>query len=242
MVIWGAPAYETQGGPSIKLPDDLAKSHAALLASNSVPVLSRRRAPPVFDSISLPRGDKEALDSIEKCAPFLWYPNGTRMPIDMAQYYQNEPGCTLDRNLHGIFDMEKNALVMSLIQNKVEDSSICHSLVELLSVVDASGLTTKLCESRVLESVLPQEFCSGQVYKDAAILATDLGDDYPHLRAVADLLTKMYKDDGLCQNVCGGFIDSVLCQTFVDVGTFFVAEFGQLNAAGTYMYVQNNYV
>ena len=161
---------------------------------------------------------KYVLDTMASCTPFLRHPDGSPMKEDMATYYKRIQ-CPIDKLFLLSFDSQRGSdMFNELVVKKHQDASLCHGFVELLSLIDAYGLTNDMCEDRVLVSEM-RVFCNKRHQGDNLVkMFAQL--QYVRLEAVADLLLN-FVDKEECSQVCGGLIDSALCNGFLDVAKFF---------------------
>ena len=161
---------------------------------------------------------KGVLDAMASCTPFLRHPDGSPMDEDMTTYYKRM-WCPIDKLFLLSFDNERGRdMFNELVVKKHQDASLCHGFVELLSLIDAYGLTKDMCDDRVLVSEM-RAFCDKEHKGDNSVqMFAQL--KYVRLEAVADLLLN-FVDKEECLQVCGGVIDSALCNGFLDAAKFF---------------------
>ena len=166
------------------------------------------------------------LDRTNSCTPFLRRPDGSPMDDDMATYYERKK-CPMDNFFLMVFDTRRgHDMLDHLIVQRKKDASVCHGFIALLSLIDAYQLTDDMCADRVLESE-SRMFCDHRRPADsAAVVQTFKLLRYERLQAVADLLLNLDNEQE-CSKVCGGVVDSALCNSFMDAAKFFIDKVPQ---------------
>jgi len=150
------------------------------------------------------------------------------MDDDMATYYEKKK-CPMDNFFLMVFDTRRgHDMLDHLIVQRKKDASVCHGFIALLSLIDAYQLTDDMCADRVLVSE-SRSFCDHQRRADSAavhVIQMFKQLRYKHLQAVADILSNVDNEQE-CSKVCGGVIDSALCNSFMDAAKFFIDKVPQ---------------
>ena len=160
------------------------------------------------------------LDRTNSCTPHLRLPDGSPMEEDLATYYTKRK-CPMDTFFLMVFETKRgHDMLDELIVQRKKDASVCHGFIALLSLIDAYQLTEEMCTDRVLVSE-KRAFCDHQRQDDSrAVVQVFAQLQYVRLEAVADFLSNL-DDHKECSQVCGGFVDSALCNSFMDAAKFF---------------------
>jgi len=212
----------------VKHPSKMALLMNLLLLSVSL-ICVVESAPAVTEShlMGLSVAERDAiLDRTNSCTPFLRRPDGSPMDEDMATYYEKKK-CPMDSFFLMVFDTRRghDMLDLLIVQRK-KDASVCHGFIALLSLIDAYQLTDDMCADRVLVSET-RVFCDHRRQADsAAVVQTFKLLRYERLQAVADLLLNLDNEQE-CSKVCGGVVDSALCNSFMDAAKFFIDKVPQ---------------
>ena len=113
-----------------------------------------------------------------------------------------------------------------LIVQRKKVASVCHGFIALLSLIDAYQLTDDMCADRVLVSEA-RSFCDHQ-RRAASEAVVQMFNQlrYDRLQAVADHLSNL-DNEPECSKVCGGVVDSALCNSFMDAAKFFIDKVPQ---------------
>ena len=83
-----------------------------------------------------------------------------------------------------------------------------------------------MCADRVLVSE-SRVFCDHRRQADSAAVVQMFAQlRYKHLQAVADLLSNLDNEQE-CSEVCGGVVDSAMCNSFMDAAKFFIDKVPQ---------------
>lgn len=173
--------------------------------------------------LPLPTGLKDRLmqKPFATCNPHLILPNGARMEVDVVSHYDKVDRMCLGGLVMSIFKFQKGAGLFE----QAEDTAICHGFVKLLSLIDAYHWTEEMCEGKVIEDER-RPFCEryddrqknieGLVERYKAI-------GYDDLTTIIETLSA-FKEEGKCEDFCGGRMNSALCGGFVDASRFFLSK------------------
>ena len=224
----GPSKKPTGNNIDVKHPSKMALLMNLLLLSVSlICVVESAPAVTEYHVMGLSVAERDAiLDRTNSCTPFLRRPDGSPMDDDMATYYEKKK-CPMDNFFLMVFDTRRgHDMLDHLIVQRKKDASVCHGFIALLSLIDAYQLTDDMCADRVLESE-SRMFCDHRRPADsAAVVQTFKLLRYERLQAVADLLLNLDNEQE-CSKVCGGVVDSALCNSFMDAAKFFIDKVPQ---------------
>ena len=224
----GPSKKPTGNNIDVKHPSKMALLMNLLLLSVSlICVVESAPAVTEYHVMGLSVAERDAiLDRTNSCTPFLRRPDGSPMDDDMATYYEKKK-CPMDNFFLMVFDTRRgHDMLDHLIVQRKKDASVCHGFIALLSLIDAYQLTDDMCADRVLVSET-RVFCDHRRQADsAAVVQTFKLLRYERLQAVADLLLNLDNEQE-CSKVCGGVVDSALCNSFMDAAKFFIDKVPQ---------------
>jgi len=198
-----------------------------LLSVSLICVVESAPAVTETHAMGLSVADRDAiLDRTNSCTPFLRRPDGSPMDEDLATYYEKKK-CPMDNFFLVVFDTRRgHDMLDHLIVQRKKDASVCHGYIALLSLIDAYQLTDDMCADRVLVSE-SRMFCDHRRQADStAVVQTFKQLRYERLQAVADLLSNLDNEQE-CSEVCGGVVDSAMCNSFMDAAKFFIDKVPQ---------------
>ena len=222
------PKSATGNNRDVKHPSKMALlMNLLLLAVSLICVVESAPAGTESHVMGLSVAHRDAiLDRTNSCTPFLRRPDGSPMDDDMATYYEKKK-CPMDNFFLMVFDTRRgHDMLDHLIVQRKKDASVCHGFIALLSLIDAYQLTDDMCADRVLVSE-SRVFCDHRRQADSvAVVQTFKLLRYERLQAVADLLLNLDNEQE-CSKVCGGVVDSALCNSFMDAAKFFIDKVPQ---------------
>ncbi len=162
-------------------------------------------------------------DTSKACLPYLRKPDGTPMEADVSTFYSSYPSC-LGGLLSSMFGSGRRILETAVLDQE-EDVNLCGQFLDLLSLIDAKGLTQGMCDARVLADSSDKDFCSG-MYVSQKKEISDLPGKLEELghRELAVTASKVSQVEEKCEVVCGKIFKSVLCVGFVRAGLWFVSN------------------
>ncbi len=162
-------------------------------------------------------------DTSKACLPYLRKPDGQPMDVDVSTFYSSYPSC-LGGLLSSMFGSGRQILETYVLDQE-EDVNLCGQFLDLLSLIDAKGLTQGMCDARVLADSSDKAFCSGMYVTQKEEISELPGklEELTGHRELAVTASKVSLVEDKCEVVCGK-LKSVLCVGFVRAGLWFVAN------------------